>query len=129
MEPYRRFFLVRERFVPGKNGVALAGNQTPVDGGHFVRFQYRQRVLEGAVLGPGHILGTEQRAAIAPESVDGILLDLAIAVTVIGDYVRIRQLELVELLQAVTPHSGGQGLGRSHFPGPFEGLLQEWKTA
>ena len=47
----------------------------------------------------------------------------------IGDYVRIRQLELVELLQAVTPHSGGQGLGRSHFPGPFKGLLQEWKTA
>ena len=74
MEPYLRLGEVRERCVPGEDGIGLAGHESPADGCHIIAFQYRKSVLESTSFGPGHVLGTYERTSVRLEGVNRVLL-------------------------------------------------------
>ena len=96
LEPYFRFFAIRHRCVPCVDGVGLARHETPVDGGHVTALEQWQDVLETTAAGAYHVFRANQGAVIARQCVEGLLVGGGVLIIMIGDDVRMSQLEMIQ---------------------------------
>lgn len=99
---------------PGINGLAFAGDETPVDGGNVQFPEDGQTCLEGTSGGTGHVFGAEYLTAVGFfEDIESTLTGIfAVGVGVEGHQIGVVEHKAVQILETFvkTPRSGSDRL-------------------
>ncbi len=125
VEPQRRLLNIRHRLVPREDGIGLATNKSPVDSCNVVLLQEWENRLEITAIAACHILGADHRTVVFAERINALAMDLRVAIVVVGDNIRVCQLELVEFRTFYKPYTHRERLAHLAFACPTEDIVQE----